>query len=72
MDNFPEIMGMMDAAKFLSVSRQTIDQLVRTGKLRHRKTSAGLIFLKSDLEALPPRRRPSKAPRRPKAKVKRS
>lgn len=72
METFPKIMGMVDAAHFLGVSRQTVDLLARTGKLRHRKTSAGLIFLQSDLEALPPRRRASKARRRPKAKVKRS
>lgn len=52
MQEFPEIMGMMDAAEFLDVSRQYIDRLARTGKLRYRQTSAGLIFLKSDLKLL--------------------
>ena len=45
-------MGMMDAVEFVGVSRQYLDRLVRTGKLRHKKTSAGVIFLKSDLQAL--------------------
>ena len=52
MAEFPEIMGMLDAQEHFGVSRQYLDRLVRAGKLRHRKTSAGIIFLKSDLEAL--------------------
>lgn len=57
MQEFPEIMGMMDAKAHFGVSRQYLDRLVRAGKLRHRKTSAGIIFLKSDLEALHLRKR---------------
>jgi len=60
MQDFPEIMGMMDAVELVGVSRQYLDRLVRAGKLRHRKTSGGIIFLKSDLEFLAVQRRKKK------------
>lgn len=59
MQDFPDIMGMLDAAEYLGVSRQYVDRLARTKKLRYQKTSAGLIFLKSDLKALPRRKKKS-------------
>jgi hypothetical protein len=42
----------MDVADFLGVSRQYVDRLARTGKLRFRMTSAGPIFLLSDVKKL--------------------
>ena len=50
-DQFPDVMGMGDAAAFLRVSRQHVDRLVAAGKLRCKSTSTGKIFLRSDVES---------------------
>lgn len=50
-DQFPEIMGMGDVAKYLRVSRQYVDRLARAGKLRYKKTASRMVFLKSDVIA---------------------
>ena len=67
MKDFPEVMGRKDVAAFLKVTTQYVDHLVRVEKLRSRQTSAGLIFLKSDVEALQAQRgTKAKATRRAK------
>lgn len=50
-EEFPDIMGMGDVARYLRVSRQHVDRLVAAGKLRCKKTSTGKVFLKSDVAA---------------------
>ncbi len=49
-DQFPDIMGVGDVKKYLRVSRQYIDRLARSGKLRYKDTSTGKVFLRSDVE----------------------
>lgn len=44
-------MGMGDVVKYLRVSRQYIDRLVDSGKLRCKETSTGKVFLKTDVMA---------------------
>ncbi len=46
-----KLMGRLDVAAFLNVSKQYVNQLVRDGKLKSQKTSAGMIFLEKDVLA---------------------
>lgn len=70
-EQFPNIMGMVEVAKYLRVSRQYVDRVARAGKLRYKLASARMVFLKSDVVAfqearLKKWRRPKK--RQPKLK----
>lgn len=71
---FPKVMGRKDAADLLGVSKQYLDHLVQRGILRYCVTSAGYIFLESDVKALKEERKATKAQRasRSKARVKRA
>lgn len=51
MEHLPAIMGTGDVMEYLGVSKQRVYELIRRGKLKSRKTSAGIIFLKSDVDA---------------------
>ena len=51
MEEFPKLMGMGDAMRYLKVSRQYIDRLVEEGKLRYQSTSTGKVFLATDIVA---------------------
>lgn len=44
-------MARTDVAEFLGVSRQYVDRLVKKGKLPSQETSAGTIFMESDVIA---------------------
>ena len=46
-----KLMGVLDVAEYLSVSRQYVDRLVRLGRLKCQKTSGGMIFFQSDVAA---------------------
>jgi excisionase family DNA binding protein len=46
-----KLMGVLDVAEYLGVSRQYVDRLVRLGKLKYQRTSAGMIFFQSDVTA---------------------
>lgn len=68
-EQFPDIMGMAEVAKYLRVSRQYVDRLARAGKIRYKLASARMVFLRSDVIAFQEERmrrlkRPKK--RRPK------
>jgi len=47
----PKVMARTDVAEFLGVSRQYVDKLVKEGKLPSQETSAGTIFMESDVVA---------------------
>ncbi len=47
----PKIMGMGDVMKALGVSRQRVVEFVRQGRLHYIKTSAGKIFMESEVMA---------------------
>ena len=49
MENFPKLMGMGDVSRCLGVTRQYVDHLIETGKLRCQKISTGKVFLESDV-----------------------
>lgn len=51
MDTFPKLMGMGDVTRTLGVTRQYIDYLVETGRLRCQRISTGKVFLESDILA---------------------
>jgi hypothetical protein len=63
MREFPKLMGMGDVMKYLKVSRQYVDFLVDTGKMRCQHISTGKVFLKSDVAAFE-RKRQHKAKQR--------
>ncbi len=65
MHEFPKLMGMGDAMKYLKVSRQYIDFLVDTGKMRCQRISTGKVFLESDIIAFQ-RERQRKAAQKPR------
>jgi excisionase family DNA binding protein len=70
-NDFPDIMGMGDVASYLRVSRQHVDRLVASGKLRCKKTSTGKVFLRADVivfreERLKKLRQPKKRVHKPK------
>ncbi len=44
-------MGRTDVAEYLGVSRQYVDRLVKESKLPFQETSAGMIFMESDVLA---------------------
>lgn len=46
-----KVMGRTDVAEYLGVSRQYIDKLVKEAKLPFQETSAGMIFMESDVLA---------------------
>ena len=50
-DQFPQIMGIVEVADYLGVSRQYVDRLARAGKLRYKLASARMVFLKGDVVA---------------------
>ncbi|MDP6561826.1 MAG: hypothetical protein QF793_02775 [Candidatus Peribacteraceae bacterium] len=52
MESQPRIMGIGDVMKALGVSRQRVVELVRQGKLHPTHTSAGKIFMESEVMAL--------------------
>ena len=52
MSDFPKLMGMAEATAYLGVTRQYLDYLVETGRLRCQKLKTGKIFLMTDIEAL--------------------
>lgn len=52
MADFPKLMGMAEATEYLGVTRQYLDYLVETGRLRCQKLKTGKIFLMSDIAAL--------------------
>ena len=64
MKEFPTLMGMGDATKYLKVSRQYVDFLVDTRKLRCQRLSTGKVFLESDIFAFQ-RERKRKAAQKP-------
>lgn len=47
----PKAMGRTDVAEYLGVSRQYVDRLVREKKIPFQETSAGTIFMESDVAA---------------------
>jgi len=47
----PKVMARTDVAEYLGVSRQYVDRLVKEGKLPSQETSAGTIFMESDVIA---------------------
>lgn len=63
----PKLMGMGDVMNYLSVSRQYIDYLVDTGKMRCQKISSGKVFLQNDVVAFQ-RERQRKAAQRKRSK----
>ncbi len=65
MQELPKLMGMGDVMKYLKVSRQYVDYLVETGKMRCQKISTGKVFLESDILAFQ-RERERKASQKPK------
>jgi len=67
MHEFPKLMGMGDAMRYLKVSRQYIDFLVDTGKMRCQRISTGKVFLESDIAAFQ-RERQRKAAQKPRKK----
>ncbi len=48
-ETFPELLAMGDVTEMLDVSAGYVHQLIDEGKLRSQRTSAGYIFLKSDV-----------------------
>lgn len=46
-----KVMGRTDVAEYLGVSRQYVDRLVKEEKLPFQETSAGMIFMESDVLA---------------------
>ena len=66
-----KVMGALDVAQYLGVSRQYVDRLVRAGKLKYQKTSAGPIFLESDVATFR-RYRLRQAKRDPRIRIKNS
>lgn len=46
-----KLMGVLDVAEYLGVSRQYVDRLARSARLKYHKTSAGIIFFYSDVAA---------------------
>lgn len=48
---FPRVLALRDAAQALEVSREYVRRLAVAGRLRFQKTSAGKIFLASDVAA---------------------
>lgn len=46
-----KVMGRTDVAEYLGVSRQYVDRLVKEEKLPFQETSAGTIFMESDVLA---------------------
>lgn len=61
MPDFPELMGMGDVMRYLKVSRQYVDHLVDTGKLRCKKLSTGKVFLATDVLVFQSERQQRKA-----------
>lgn len=53
---FPRVLALHDVARELGLSRQYVGRLARAGKLRFQETSAGKIFLASDVTAFKRRR----------------
>ncbi len=51
MKNTSKMMGIGDVSELLDVSRQYINRLVKEGRLACQQTSAGKIFLESDVLA---------------------
>lgn len=51
MRDFPKLMGMGDVMAHLNVSRQYVDYLVESGKLRCQKISTGKVFLENEVIA---------------------
>lgn len=51
MKKLPKVMAIGDVAEMLNVSRQYINRLVKEGRLSCQQTSAGKIFLESDVLA---------------------
>jgi excisionase family DNA binding protein len=49
MKPFPKVLALRDAAEALGVSREYVRRLAVAGKLRFQETSAGKIFLASDV-----------------------
>ena len=70
-DQFPEIMGIAEVAKYLRVSRQYIDRVARAGKLRYKLASARMVFLKSDVVTFQEARmRKNRQPKKRRPKLK--
>lgn len=63
-----KMMGTLDVAEYLGVSRQYVDRLVRSGKLKCQKTSAGPIFLETGVAAFK-RQRLRQAKRDPRVRI---
>lgn len=63
-----KVMGALDVAEYLGISRQYVDRLVRSGKLKFQKTSAGPIFLEADMAAFK-HQRLRQAKRDPRVKI---
>lgn len=68
MHELPKLMGMGDVMRYLKVSRQYIDFLVDTGKLRCQKISSGKAFLESDIFAFQKERQRRAAQRKKKTR----
>lgn len=45
----PKVMGRLDVAEYLGVSRQYVNRLVQEKRIPFQETSAGTIFLESDV-----------------------
>lgn len=52
MEQQPNIMGIGDVMRALGVSRQRVVEFIRQGKLHPMHTSAGKIFMESEVMAL--------------------
>ncbi|OGJ56462.1 hypothetical protein A3D88_03745 [Candidatus Peribacteria bacterium RIFCSPHIGHO2_02_FULL_52_16] len=51
MEQFPKILSMGDVIRILGVSRSRIEEFIRKGQLRCQDTTAGKVFLESDVMA---------------------
>jgi len=65
-----KLMGVLDVAEYLGVSRQYVDRLARSGRLKYQKTSGGMIFFQSDVAAFK-RKRLRQAKIDPRVRLKR-
>lgn len=51
MEHFPKVISIGDVTKLLGVSRQRVYEFIRQDKLHPQDTSAGKIFLESEVAA---------------------
>jgi len=52
MNSFPKILSMGDVMRELGISQSRVSELIRKKQLRYQETTAGKVFLESDVLAL--------------------